>query len=45
MQIVVNAIVDTLKTAFPPRPDPQSPPEDNEGETESGKMNPDKKNR
>ena len=45
VQIVVNAIVDTLKTAFPPRSEPQSPTEDNEGEMDSGKMNPDKKNR
>uniref|UniRef100_A0A8C5CZX1 Sorting nexin 19 n=1 Tax=Gadus morhua TaxID=8049 RepID=A0A8C5CZX1_GADMO len=44
-KIVVNAIVDTLKTAFPPRSEPQSPTEDNEGEMDSGKMNPDKKNR
>ncbi|CAL8350621.1 unnamed protein product [Lota lota] len=43
-KIVVNAIVDTLKTAFP-RSEPQSPTEDNEGEMDSGKMNPDKKNR
>ncbi|XP_059932238.1 sorting nexin-19 isoform X1 [Gadus macrocephalus] len=44
-KIVVNAIVDTLKTAFPPRSEPQSPTEDNEGEMDGGKMNPDKKNR
>ncbi|KAK0145637.1 Sorting nexin-19 [Merluccius polli] len=43
-KIVVNAIVDTLKTAFP-RSEPPSPTEDNEGEMESGRMTSDKKNR
>ncbi|KAM4742783.1 sorting nexin-19 isoform 2-T2 [Anableps anableps] len=43
-KIVVNAIVDTLKTAFP-RSEPQSPTEDNESEVDGGKMGTDKKNR
>ncbi|KAM7399804.1 hypothetical protein PAMP_019048 [Pampus punctatissimus] len=43
-KIVVNAIVDTLKTAFP-RSEPQSPTEDNEGEVEGGKINADKKSK
>ncbi|XP_068601398.1 sorting nexin-19 [Brachionichthys hirsutus] len=42
-KIVVNAIVDTLKTAFP-RSEPQSPTEDNEAEVD-GKMYSDKKSR
>ncbi|XP_034095835.1 sorting nexin-19 isoform X2 [Gymnodraco acuticeps] len=41
-KIVVNAIVDTLKTAFP-RSEPQSPTEDNESEMDGGKMSTDKK--
>uniref|UniRef100_A0A672I6L9 Sorting nexin 19b n=1 Tax=Salarias fasciatus TaxID=181472 RepID=A0A672I6L9_SALFA len=40
-KIVVNAIVDTLKTAFP-RSEPQSPTED-EGDVDGGKMSLDKK--
>lgn len=43
-QIVVNAIVDTLKTAFP-RSEPQSPTEDNDGEVDGGKISGDKKSR
>uniref|UniRef100_UPI003AADA2EC sorting nexin-19 n=1 Tax=Centroberyx gerrardi TaxID=166262 RepID=UPI003AADA2EC len=43
-KIVVNAIVDTLKTAFP-RSEPQSPTEDNEGEMDGGKITVDKKNK
>lgn len=43
-KIVVNAIVDTLKTAFP-RSEPQSPTEDNDTEVDGGKLNTDKKNR
>ena len=43
VQIVVNAIVDTLKTAFP-RPDAQSPTED-EGETDGLKISSEKKSR
>ncbi|KAM4628193.1 sorting nexin-19 [Polymixia lowei] len=43
-KIVVNAIVDTLKTAFP-RSEPQSPTEDNEGEIDGGKVTADKKNK
>ncbi|XP_068561763.1 sorting nexin-19 isoform X2 [Cebidichthys violaceus] len=43
-KIVVNAIVDTLKTAFP-RSEPQSPTEDNETETDGAKMSSDKKSR
>ncbi|XP_068173240.1 sorting nexin-19 [Antennarius striatus] len=42
-KIVVNAIVDTLKTAFP-RSEPQSPTDDNEVEVD-GKMYSDKKSR
>ncbi|XP_040902233.1 sorting nexin-19 isoform X2 [Toxotes jaculatrix] len=42
-KIVVNAIVDTLKTAFP-RSEPQSPTEDNEGEVD-GKISVDKKSK
>uniref|UniRef100_A0A673BWB9 Sorting nexin 19b n=1 Tax=Sphaeramia orbicularis TaxID=375764 RepID=A0A673BWB9_9TELE len=42
-KIVVNAIVDTLKTAFP-RSEPQSPTED-DTEVDGGKLNTDKKNR
>ncbi|KAI3354653.1 hypothetical protein L3Q82_019142 [Scortum barcoo] len=41
-KIVVNAIVDTLKTAFP-RSEPQSPTEDNEAEVDGGKISADKK--
>ncbi|CAG6007479.1 unnamed protein product [Menidia menidia] len=41
-KIVVNAIVDTLKTAFP-RSEPQSPTEDNEAEVDGGKLCTDKK--
>lgn len=40
----MNAIVDTLKTAFP-RSEPQSPTEDNEGEGDGGKMSGDKKSK
>lgn len=40
---MVNAIVDTLKTAFP-RSEPQSPTEDNEGEVD-GKIITDKKSK
>ncbi|GAA6225133.1 sorting nexin-19 [Lates japonicus] len=43
-KIVVNAIVDTLKTAFP-RSEPQSPTEDNEGEVDGGKISADKKSK
>ncbi|KAM9359451.1 sorting nexin-19 [Symphorus nematophorus] len=43
-KIVVNAIVDTLKTAFP-RSEPQSPTEDNEGEVDGGKISGDKKSK
>ncbi|XP_073342899.1 sorting nexin-19-like [Pagrus major] len=43
-KIVVNAIVDTLKTAFP-RSEPQSPTEENEGEVDGGKISGDKKNK
>ncbi|XP_075938148.1 sorting nexin-19 isoform X2 [Anarhichas minor] len=43
-KIVVNAIVDTLKTAFP-RSEPQSPTEDNETEMDGGKMSCDKKSK
>ncbi|XP_042342162.1 sorting nexin-19-like [Plectropomus leopardus] len=43
-KIVVNAIVDTLKTAFP-RSEPQSPTEDNETEIDAGKMSSDKKSK
>ncbi|XP_047450339.1 sorting nexin-19 [Mugil cephalus] len=43
-KIVVNAIVDTLKTAFP-RSEPQSPTEDNEVEMDGGKMSGDKKSK
>ncbi|XP_056139465.1 sorting nexin-19-like [Lampris incognitus] len=43
-KIVVNAIVDTLKTAFP-RSELQSPTEDNEGEIDGGKIMVDKKNK
>lgn len=39
----MNAIVDTLKTAFP-RAEPQSPTEDNE-EVDGGKMTADKKSK
>uniref|UniRef100_A0A672I6M3 Sorting nexin 19b n=1 Tax=Salarias fasciatus TaxID=181472 RepID=A0A672I6M3_SALFA len=42
-KIVVNAIVDTLKTAFP-RSEPQSPTED-EGDVDGGKMSLDKKSK
>nr|XP_046244333.1 sorting nexin-19 isoform X2 [Scatophagus argus] len=42
-KIVVNAIVDTLKTAFP-RSEPQSPTED-EGEVDGGKISGDKKSK
>lgn len=40
-QLVVNAIVDTLKTAFP-RSEPQSPTEEAEGDSD-GKNQPDGK--
>ncbi|XP_067363540.1 sorting nexin-19 isoform X2 [Channa argus] len=43
-KIVVNAIVDTLKTAFP-RSELQSPTEDNDPETDGWKMNVDKKSK
>ncbi|XP_051934816.1 sorting nexin-19 isoform X2 [Hippocampus zosterae] len=43
-KIVVNAIVDTLKTAFP-RSEPQSPTDENEGEMDGGKLDTDKKSR
>uniref|UniRef100_A0A3Q2Q4N5 Sorting nexin 19 n=1 Tax=Fundulus heteroclitus TaxID=8078 RepID=A0A3Q2Q4N5_FUNHE len=43
-KIVVNAIVDTLKTAFP-RSEPQSPTEDNEAEVDGGRLVADKKSR
>ncbi|XP_072249188.1 sorting nexin-19-like [Leuresthes tenuis] len=43
-KIVVNAIVDTLKTAFP-RSEPQSPTEDNEAEVDGGKICTDKKSK
>ncbi|XP_029026282.1 sorting nexin-19 isoform X6 [Betta splendens] len=43
-KIVVNAIVDTLKTAFP-RSEPQSPTEENESEVDGGKISADKKNK
>ncbi|XP_034403888.1 sorting nexin-19 isoform X2 [Cyclopterus lumpus] len=43
-KIVVNAIVDTLKTAFP-RSEPQSPTEDNEPEVDGGKFSCEKKSR
>lgn len=41
---MVNAIVDTLKTAFP-RSEPQSPTEDNEAEVDGGKIGADKKSK
>ncbi|XP_029374087.1 sorting nexin-19 [Echeneis naucrates] len=41
---LMNAIVDTLKTAFP-RSEPQSPTEDNEAEMDGGKMSGDKKSK
>ena len=41
---MVNAIVDTLKTAFP-RSEPQSPTEDNEAEIDGGKITGDKKSK
>ncbi|KAM9853559.1 sorting nexin-19-like [Aulostomus maculatus] len=43
-KIVVNAIVDTLKTAFP-RSEPQSPTEENEGEMAGGRITADKKSK
>ncbi|XP_034557352.1 sorting nexin-19 [Notolabrus celidotus] len=43
-KIVVNAIVDTLKTAFP-RSEPQSPTEDNDGEVDGLKICGDKKSK
>lgn len=43
-KIVVNAIVDTLKTAFP-RSEPQSPTEDTEAEVDGGKICADKKSK
>ncbi|XP_037631371.1 sorting nexin-19-like [Sebastes umbrosus] len=43
-KIVVNAIVDTLKTAFP-RSEPQSPTEDNEAEIDGVKIIVDKKSK
>ena len=42
--MVVNVIVDTLKTAFP-RSELQSPTEDTDGETEGGRSTSDKKSR
>lgn len=44
VQIVVNAIVDTLKTAFP-RSEPQSPTDDNEAETDGIKIYVEKKSK
>ncbi|XP_056230338.1 sorting nexin-19 [Seriola aureovittata] len=41
---LMNAIVDTLKTAFP-RSEPQSPTEDNEAEVDGGKISGDKKSK
>ncbi|XP_022618690.1 sorting nexin-19 [Seriola dumerili] len=41
---LMNAIVDTLKTAFP-RSEPQSPTEDNEAEVDAGKISGDKKSK
>ncbi|XP_061682736.1 sorting nexin-19-like isoform X3 [Syngnathoides biaculeatus] len=43
-KIVVNAIVDTLKTAFP-RSEPQSPTEENDGEMEGEKLVNEKKSK
>ncbi|XP_041851593.1 sorting nexin-19-like isoform X2 [Melanotaenia boesemani] len=43
-KIVVNAIVDTLKTAFP-RSEPQSPTEENELEVDGAKLSTDKKSK
>ncbi|CAJ1065997.1 sorting nexin-19 [Xyrichtys novacula] len=43
-KIVMNAIVDTLKTAFP-RSEPQSPTEDNEGDVDGLKIGGDKKSK
>ncbi|XP_034723002.1 sorting nexin-19 isoform X1 [Etheostoma cragini] len=43
-KIVVNAIVDTLKTAFP-RSEPPSPTEENEAEIDGGKIGADKKSK
>uniref|UniRef100_G3N430 Sorting nexin 19b n=1 Tax=Gasterosteus aculeatus aculeatus TaxID=481459 RepID=G3N430_GASAC len=43
-KIMVNAIVDTLKTAFP-RSEPQSPTEDNDSEVDGGRISTDKKSR
>ncbi|XP_041669807.1 sorting nexin-19 isoform X2 [Cheilinus undulatus] len=43
-KIVVNAIVDTLKTAFP-RSEPQSPTEDNDAEVDGLKISGDKKSK
>ncbi|KAM3615462.1 uncharacterized protein V6R79_002660 [Siganus canaliculatus] len=43
-KIVVNAIVDTLKTAFP-RSEPQSPTEENDVEVDGGKLTADKKSK
>ncbi|XP_028275808.1 sorting nexin-19 isoform X2 [Parambassis ranga] len=43
-KIVVNAIVDTLKTAFP-RSEPQSPTDDNDSEVDGGKISMDKKSK
>ncbi|CAB1458510.1 unnamed protein product, partial [Pleuronectes platessa] len=43
-KIMVNAIVDTLKTAFP-RSEPQSPTEDNEAEVDGWKISLDKKSK
>ncbi|XP_046891375.1 sorting nexin-19 [Hypomesus transpacificus] len=43
-KMVVNVIVDTLKTAFP-RSELQSPTEDTDGETEGGRSTSDKKSR
>ncbi|XP_062416993.1 sorting nexin-19 [Pungitius pungitius] len=43
-KIMVNAIVDTLKTAFP-RSEPQSPTEDNDSEVDGARISIDKKSR
>ncbi|XP_054475719.1 sorting nexin-19-like [Anoplopoma fimbria] len=43
-KFVVNAIVDTLKTAFP-RSEPQSPTDDNDAEMDGGKISSDKKSK
>ncbi|KAM6959230.1 sorting nexin-19 [Aplochiton taeniatus] len=43
-KLMVNAIVDTLKTAFP-KSEPQSPTEDNESELDGGRLTVDKRSR